>query len=1084
MKSKKLFKVKQKLIKVLVTVICVITVFFSMPMKSNASILQSIASFILIIPDGVNMLLNSFISDETENVDFTFRVSLAGTGSSVWEPDSNDSGTLYNIEITPYDIFVAGTLTDYGKSKDEIDKMNANISDKADEVKDALENGSAADAVNASKDAQESMKQIDTLKTGTFTTKSMTKMPLLDANFFRKTTNDENNSADILRPIVANVYSNLRNFVLIIMLIILLYIGIRIVVSSAVSEQVKYKQYLVNWVVGICLIFLMQYIMSAIMNFNQIIIEAISTKTSSEEYAIGFGPIDNEEAAFFNNISGLAGNFWVRLSLNVLSPLVQVGAAVVGYASNEIFDDGWSQKINEAKKDVGKANFISRKLLIFDESTTNDNVTWKFNKTNHTINDPVSEITKKPTKLNAAVYGESFLGKADNKLRAIYYCNIAEYCRTITTFSSKFTHVYSRNKSYTMSNKNSETDDEDTKEENDASSAAFWGFTFLYVLITIETVVFLYKYLKRVMWLAFLTMISPLIAVMYAVDKIGDSKAQTFNMWFKEYLFNTLIQPLHLLLYTIFIGAGTELMSSNVIYGVVAYAFMIPAEKFFKKMFGFDKASTPGGLGSPAAGMMAMRGLDRLGGFGPHGKGGKGGKGGNDSASLAKKIPLAKDKLSVPTSNPKALPGSGKNSTLNSIKGGNKTGILGGNGKNGSVKSGNIPYSRGSINRANRSSSGLGSALSSRIAGRITGGKTYNLGHALKGDKKAILKTGGKFLGRQVGRVGGLAAGTLVGAGVGLVSGALASALTGEDKFADSVQKGILVGGASGFNRGGQAADSINNFAEELGDESRRYKASDNPVLAARIKTEDFEREHQAEFSGLSANEYQDKMDFLNEYFQYADGDSIKDMDQLDRMQEYSTDSNGNIDTTRLAESIENEKAKSVYGDLRVNKNAEQLLHHNKKAVNTDGVELTKEEKDKISGDMWKQNRRKYEENLEKRKATIEAINKKCEDEYNRANERYKSEKLNAALTKDEEGRKKYEKYLKKKKPSLEAIKKKYKDEYEKANNQYKYAKNKSTTVTDEQLQTAYADALEKKKSEYSEKVAREKTEKQINYFS
>ena len=65
MKSKKLFKVKQKLIKVLVTVICVITVFFSMPMKSNASILQSIASFILIIPDGVNMLLNSFISDET-----------------------------------------------------------------------------------------------------------------------------------------------------------------------------------------------------------------------------------------------------------------------------------------------------------------------------------------------------------------------------------------------------------------------------------------------------------------------------------------------------------------------------------------------------------------------------------------------------------------------------------------------------------------------------------------------------------------------------------------------------------------------------------------------------------------------------------------------------------------------------------------------------------------------------------------------------------------------------------------------------------------------------------------------------------
>lgn len=1058
MKSKKLFKVKQKLIKVLVTVICVITVFFSMPMKSNASILQSIASFILIIPDGVNMLLNKYISDETENVDFFMRISLTGEGS-------NDSGTLYNIEITPYEIFTAGTLTEYGKYKEEIDEING----KGNEVKEALENGSAADAVSAARDSMEAQSNVEDTDESTFSTKSVTKMPILDANFFRKTTGQSNNSADILRPIVSNVYNNLRNFVLVIMLIILLYIGIRIIISSAVSEQVKYKQYLVNWVVGICLIFLMQYIMSAMMNGNQLIIDMISSKSESEEYLIAFGPIDNTVAAAINDVAtvfeGASNPFKkaenskyaiVRLwgktmdaetKILPLSSWARWGAGAIAKGlkgttmiANSI-SDGWQQKKKKAEKDVGVANFINRKLLIYGDDTVGGDSTWEFDTKNHSIKDLTYTHTKKPTNVNAAIYNKENLTSASNRMRALYYCNIAEYCRTITTFSSKYTHIYNGNKSYTMTDKDDDdiSDENDTEDENDYSSSAFWGYAFLYVLITIETVVFLYKYMKRVLWLAFLTMISPLIALMYAVDKLGDGKAQTFNMWFKEYLFNTLIQPLHLLLYTIFLGAGMALMQANVIYGVVAYAFMIPAEKFFKKMFGFDKASTPGGLGSPAAGMMAMRGLDRLGGFGPHGKGGKGGKGGSDSTSLAKKIPLAKDKLSVPTSNSKDPLGSGKNSTLNSIKGGNKTGILGGNGKNGSVKSGNIPYSRGSINRANRSSSGLGRALSSRIAGRITGGKTYNLGHALKGDKKAILKTGGKFLGRQVGRVGGLAAGTLVGAGVGLVSGALASALTGEDKFADSVQKGILVGGASGFNRGGQAADSINNFAEELGDESRRYKASDNPVIAARIKTEDFEREHQAEFSGLSTNEYQDKMDFLNEYFQYADGDSIKDMDQLDRMQEYSTDSNGNIDTTRLAESIENEKAKSVYGDLRVNKNAEQLLHHNKKAVNTDGVELTKEEKDKISGDMWKQNRRKYEENLEKKKADFEAIKKK----YQQGD-----------------------------------------DEYDRAANQYKYAKKKSTTVTDEQLQTAYADALEKKKSEYSEKVAREKTEKQINYFS
>ena len=1042
MKSKKLFKVKQKLIKVLVTVICVITVFFSMPMKSNADILQSIASFLLIIPDGIQWMLNTFVSDETENVDMAMKISLQGD-------KKEESGYLYNFEVTPYDIFMAGTLTDYGRYKEAID----NISENGDNVKESLEDGSALDAVNAAKDSMKEQNNIT--NAGNFTTKSTIKMPIIDANFFRKSTEDSKNSADILRPIVSNVYKNLRNFVLVIMLIILLYIGIRIVVSTAVSDQVKYKQYLINWVVGICLIFLMQYIMSGIMNINQVVIDMMTNQNVSEGYVIAFGPVDTALASFYNTganiLDSLAdsslgvvlmstGNDWLydkgksinkfHRKWNIVSRFYAFCSRGWRYNAEDANDggDGWEEKANSGKE--GTVNFMNRKIILSNGATVDDKATWEFNEKKHTIKDVTYALTGVETPVDAAIYNKKYLDESDGRMRALYHCNIAEYCRTLTTFSSSFTHVYMGNKSSTMTDKDG--NGKVLSSDNDYNSAAFWGYALLYTLITIETVVFLYKYLKRVIWLAFLTMISPLIAVMYAVDKLGDGKAQTFNMWFKEYLFNSLIQPLHLLLYNLFLGAGMALMQANVIYGVVAYAFMIPAEKFFKKMFGFDKASTPGGLGSPAAGMMAMRGLDRLGGFGPHGKGGKGGKGGSDSTSLAKKIPLAKNKLSVPTSNSKDPLGSGKNSTLNPIKRGNKTGILGGNGKNG-----NIPYNRGSINRANRSSSGLGRALSSRIAGRITGGKTYNLGHALKGDKKAILKTGGKFLGRQVGRVGGLAAGTLAGAGVGLVSGALASALTGEDKFADSLQKGILVGGASGFNRGGQVADSINNFAEELGNESRRYKASDNPVIAARIKTEDFEREHQAEFSGLSTNEYQDKMDFLNEYFKYADGDSIKDMDQLDRMQEYSTDSNGNIDTTRLAESIENEKAKSVYGDLRVNKNAEQLLHHNKREANPDSFKLTQKEKEKISNDIWKQSG--------KDKHALRSDIIKKQKDFNEIAKKHKEGKASD-------------------------------DEYDRASNHLKYAKQKYEKVN-KKVEDAYAE-------EKIEKAAREKTEKQINYFS
>ena len=40
--------------------------------------------------------------------------------------------------------------------------------------------------------------------------------------------------------------------------------------------------------------------------------------------------------------------------------------------------------------------------------------------------------------------------------------------------------------------------------------------------------------------MAFLTIIAPLVALTYPIDKINDGKAQAFNMWFKEYIFNLL----------------------------------------------------------------------------------------------------------------------------------------------------------------------------------------------------------------------------------------------------------------------------------------------------------------------------------------------------------------------------------------------------------------------------------------------------------------------------------------------------------------------------------------------------------------
>lgn len=168
------------------------------------------------------------------------------------------------------------------------------------------------------------------------------------------------------------------------------------------------------------------------------------------------------------------------------------------------------------------------------------------------------------------------------------------------------------------------------------------GYTVIYVVLVCISIYFTFTYLKRVLYLAFLTMISPLVAFTYPIDKINDGKAQAFDMWLKEYLFNLLIQPLHLVLYSVLIGSASDLVDSNYLYAVIALAFMTPAEKLLRKFFGFEKAHTPGFLAGPAGGALMIEGFKKLTGWGPgsHNKS----KGSSDSSSSSSN----EDKANIP----------------------------------------------------------------------------------------------------------------------------------------------------------------------------------------------------------------------------------------------------------------------------------------------------------------------------------------------------------------------------------------------------------------------------------------------------
>jgi len=258
-------------------------------------------------------------------------------------------------------------------------------------------------------------------------------------------------------------------------MVILLYIGIRIMLCGIASEKAKYKNMLADWLVAICLVFIMHYIM--VFSINVV-----------DEITKIFASLGNGDDPFVN--------------------MYEVDGALLEKIKDEVGIDE-----ENLKRMVVKEN--GKQYLMWD--------------------------------------AKNLIGMARIQ---------AALC--------------------------------------EAGTLTYVGYGIAYLALVFYTIFFLFTYIKRSLYLTFFTIIAPLVAMTYPIDKLHDGKAQAFNMWLKEYIFNLMIQPVHLFLYTLLVSSAFELSSTNIIYSLVAIGFMMPAEKFIRKMFGFDKAQTPGFLGGAA----------------------------------------------------------------------------------------------------------------------------------------------------------------------------------------------------------------------------------------------------------------------------------------------------------------------------------------------------------------------------------------------------------------------------------------------------------------------------------------------------
>lgn len=264
------------------------------------------------------------------------------------------------------------------------------------------------------------------------------KIGILNINFISGEGQSEGLAS--VRTVISSWYRTLRLMAIVGFLSILIYTGIRIMISSTAEDKAKYKEWIINWLIGIAILFFMHYIMSFIITiveqFNKFLSQSMQYIHISSYYAEKSFSINDKSGAFNTNLIGL-----------------------------------------------------------------------------------------------------------------VRFCAQS----SVTQFKV--------------------------------------GYLILYIMLTTFTAKFTFIYLKRVINMAFLTMIAPIVAFTYPLDKLSDGKAEGFNMWLKEYVFNALLQPMHFLLYYILVGSSVIIAAENPIYAIAVLAFMSEGERLLRKIFGFDKAS-------------------------------------------------------------------------------------------------------------------------------------------------------------------------------------------------------------------------------------------------------------------------------------------------------------------------------------------------------------------------------------------------------------------------------------------------------------------------------------------------------------
>ena len=406
----------------------------------------------------------------------------------------------------------------------------------------------------------------------------------LDVNFvsnlkpkseYRVTLEDQN-VLETLRNVIAGWYVTLRTIAIVGLLSVLIYIGIRIIISSTGQDKAKYKQRLIDWLVAFCLLFLMHYIMSALLTvvekvnnvlgeasgvYNGLTIDpsygkisynkANSTSTAPE----GMVSIEDEDGVlkkiqnyFANKYAGFVTET-NKLQLNYANS----GSWTFHISDNPIID----REILYMTYDMTPQTIL---CLIDKNGSIDDNnryYTVSFG-TEHTIEDTIVNMiagSQKYLEDGSFILGDVYTEEEARAMaqedrvavqEIINMTNEAIRNSSLPTETVPETLPATSTKAATQLNYDGHTiwvSGDSSKvlyfvnyarlmiesNDDDKNIPTKIAFLIIYVALIVFTAVFTFRYIKRVIYIAFLTLMAPMVALTYPLDKLKDRKSTSMG---------------------------------------------------------------------------------------------------------------------------------------------------------------------------------------------------------------------------------------------------------------------------------------------------------------------------------------------------------------------------------------------------------------------------------------------------------------------------------------------------------------------------------------------------------------------------